>query len=171
MAKNTTANIAHTLVMNLAVNPLGESTWTAAWKRTAQKFQQNWIKMWFIFIETKKIVLLFTCPHQPSHTELLTQYLEIDALSMIVNQMKLVILEKKVPTNILTWLLIEYDTRKMVFHFAIDSVINTLAQNEKWFSLLLTNMYGIMKTDKVRLFAMIISYRNRLVTAIQTGIS
>lgn len=95
MAKNTTANIAHTLVMNLAVNPLGESTWTAAWKRTAQKFQQNWIKMWFIFIETKKIVLLFTCPHQPSHTELLTQYLEIDALSMIVNQMKLVILEKK----------------------------------------------------------------------------
>lgn len=35
IAKKTTANIAQTLVINRAVNDLGESTWTAAWKRTA----------------------------------------------------------------------------------------------------------------------------------------
>lgn len=39
IAKNTTANIAQTFVINRAVNPRGESTWTAAWKRTAQTSQ------------------------------------------------------------------------------------------------------------------------------------
>ena len=39
MARKTTANMAQTLVIKRAVNPLGESTWTAAWKRTAQTNQ------------------------------------------------------------------------------------------------------------------------------------
>lgn len=39
MARKTTANMAQTLVMNRAVNPLGESTWTAAWNSTAHTSQ------------------------------------------------------------------------------------------------------------------------------------
>lgn len=39
MARNTTANIAHIFVIKRAVNPRGESTCTAAWKRTAQTNQ------------------------------------------------------------------------------------------------------------------------------------
>lgn len=39
MAKNTTAKRAHTLVMKREVKPRGESTWTAAWKSTAQTSQ------------------------------------------------------------------------------------------------------------------------------------
>lgn len=39
MARKTTANIAQTFVINLAVNPLGESTCTAAWNSTAHTSQ------------------------------------------------------------------------------------------------------------------------------------